>query len=697
MKLDRGWGIRGALLAAAGGTFAFANAAVAQSAPAAAPAAAPGVNLRQQLSQLAANPTSVAELSDTGRAALAVGDADAAMGFFTRALQLAPRDARAKAGLAAATAQSGRPESALVLFAEAVSLGASEQEIAADRGLAYDLAGQPSRAQQDYALSLRRREDPEVRRRMALSLAISGEREAALRLLDGQVRQGDRAGARARVMVLALSGDAAGASAAAQSSMPAGAAQAITPFLSRLASLNPGQMAAAANLGRIPSGGVIRSAASGRRAAADAGALAFAGGSASAGATRSRLPVATPSSNAPRRRPGVNEVAARPAARSAAPQQRAPVEVAASSSSPALDAGRPRGSWQSASPAAASTLAASRLTAAAAATSTAVPRLPHPHQPLVLTAAAAGAGSSAMLADDQPEPTELAGAGDSQRIPAAQPTLGSEPALTNSGVTQAASRPVQATAPVQLASIQPQASQPEPAPQQEESQPTDAAAANLAVWNRSVPPAPRQTTPSYSAPRSSAPAYSPPASAASTYSAPAAQTARAEAAPAAPPRARFSDVVAAVSSLPTETTATPAPTRAATQSHARSTPAPTRTTQTNAATRTASASTRTAAPRAARATTPANPSRVWVQLGVAPSRAGFSYEIGRMRRAAPELLQDRTPYVAPIGVSSRLLVGPFATDAEARQFITRLRLKNIQSVAWTSPAGTEVERLSSGR
>ena len=48
--------------------------------------------------------------------------------------------------------------------------------------------GYPQRAQQEYVAAMRRREDPELRRRLALSLAISGERDAALRLIDPQLR-----------------------------------------------------------------------------------------------------------------------------------------------------------------------------------------------------------------------------------------------------------------------------------------------------------------------------------------------------------------------------------------------------------------------------------------------------------------------------------------------------------------------------
>jgi hypothetical protein len=68
-----------------------------------------------------------------------------------------------------------------------------------------------------------------------------------------------------------------------------------------------------------------------------------------------------------------------------------------------------------------------------------------------------------------------------------------------------------------------------------------------------------------------------------------------------------------------------------------------------------------------------------------------------MRRAAPELLKDRTPHVAPIGSSHRLLVGPFPNTAAARTFINGLKQKDIAALSWTSPAGTQVERFAAGR
>ena len=241
MTYARGWGLRGALLAAAAGTLTLgAGAAQAQNGSPA------GAELRRQLTALAENPNSVAALIDAGRAALDIGDGSAALGFFTRASELSPRDARVKAGLAAAHVQTGNPQTALLLYGEAVSLGMSEAAVAGDRGLAYDLLGQTARAQQDYVLSLRHRESPETRRRLAVSLAISGQREAALRVIEGQIRGQDRAGLRTRALVLALSGDRVGASDAARAAMPAATASAIVPFLQRMSSLSPVQMASAA-------------------------------------------------------------------------------------------------------------------------------------------------------------------------------------------------------------------------------------------------------------------------------------------------------------------------------------------------------------------------------------------------------------------------------------------------------------------
>jgi Flp pilus assembly protein TadD len=259
-----------------------------------------GAELRRNLTQLALNPRSVTALNGAGRAALEMGDPDAALSFFARAVDAEPRNARAKAGMAQALVHLERANDAMPLFIEAVSLGAPEAEIAADRGLGWDSLGHPARAQADYAMSLRREDDPEVRRRLALSLAISGRRDEALRIIDGQLRNRDRAALRTQAFILALTGDADGADQSARDTMPAGA-DALAPFLARLASLSPSQKALAVHFGHFPSDG--RAAAYAQAdPGADPNALALAQGSVPMGAVRERG--ASFDTGAGRRRPG---------------------------------------------------------------------------------------------------------------------------------------------------------------------------------------------------------------------------------------------------------------------------------------------------------------------------------------------------------------------------------------------------------
>jgi tetratricopeptide (TPR) repeat protein len=258
-----------------------------------------GAELRRNLTALALNPRSVTALNGAGRAALEMGDADAALSFFARASEAEPRNPRARAGMAQALVHLERAGDAMPLFSEAIALGAPETELAADRGLAWDSLGQPARAQSDYALSLRREDDPEVRRRLALSLAISGRRDEALGIIDGQIRNRDRAALRTQAFILALTGDAAGADRTARDSMPAGA-DALAPYLGRLASLSPQQKALAVHFGHFPSDGRAVGYAQGDTAA-DPGALALAQGTAPMGGPR-QAPAFD--SNAGRRRPG---------------------------------------------------------------------------------------------------------------------------------------------------------------------------------------------------------------------------------------------------------------------------------------------------------------------------------------------------------------------------------------------------------
>jgi Flp pilus assembly protein TadD len=218
-------------------------------------AESPNAALSRNLRSLAANPKSVTALMGAGQAALDLGDAQAALTFFARAEEQMPRDGRVKMWIASALVQLQQPHAALKFFRDAADLGVPAADLARDRGLAHDIAGNPREAQRDYRLALLHGRADEVTRRLALSLAISGERESALRLLEDQLLVRDRAAERARALVLALTGDTAGAARAVQTAMPGPQAGAMTPFLARLPTLAPAQRALAVHLGVFPQDG----------------------------------------------------------------------------------------------------------------------------------------------------------------------------------------------------------------------------------------------------------------------------------------------------------------------------------------------------------------------------------------------------------------------------------------------------------
>jgi hypothetical protein len=113
--------------------------------------------------------------------------------------------------------------------------------------------GQQSQAQNDYRLALAGRDSDEARKRLALSLAISGDRAAALDTLAPLSAKGDAGVARVRAFVLALTGDSNAALTAINAVMP-GSGSNVAPFLQRLPGLAAGQKAAAVNLGIFPEG-----------------------------------------------------------------------------------------------------------------------------------------------------------------------------------------------------------------------------------------------------------------------------------------------------------------------------------------------------------------------------------------------------------------------------------------------------------
>ncbi|NUT00226.1 MAG: tetratricopeptide repeat protein [Sphingomonas sp.] len=218
-------------------------------------AESPSDSLARNMKVLGTSPRSFDALIGAGRAALALGDTQAAAGFFGRADEVWPESPLPQAGMGAALAQEGDGSGALQFFGTAVRRGATQSMIGADRGLAYDLVGQHSQAQSDYRAALSGRDGDEARRRLALSLAVSGNKAEALSLLSPLMARGDAAGARTRAFVLALTGDAPGARSAIEAAMP-GSSRNMDYFFRKLPSLRSEQKVAAVNLGIFPDSGV---------------------------------------------------------------------------------------------------------------------------------------------------------------------------------------------------------------------------------------------------------------------------------------------------------------------------------------------------------------------------------------------------------------------------------------------------------
>ncbi|NML90321.1 SPOR domain-containing protein [Sphingobium sp. TKS] len=210
-------------------------------------------NLNTNLARLASNPRDVAALIGAGEAALDMDDARAAAGFFARADMLQPNNGKVKAGLGRVMLKNQNPGEALRLFDQATRLGYSEVVLLSDRGLAKDMTGDQAGAQRDYQAALQRTpDDVELTHRYAASLGISGQVDAAERVLKPLLYKSDRAAWRYRAFILAMNNRQADAKKIAEQTMPSQLATAILPYMQKMPYLTAAQKAAAVHFGHFP-------------------------------------------------------------------------------------------------------------------------------------------------------------------------------------------------------------------------------------------------------------------------------------------------------------------------------------------------------------------------------------------------------------------------------------------------------------
>ena len=620
----------------------------------------PATALGRYLRVITANPRNLDALTGAGRAALEVGDAQAAIGFYARAEAIAPRNGRVKAGLGSALVLLNQEQAALGYFEDAVRLGVPEADIASDRGLAYDLRGSSRRAQRDYAVALKRGADDETTRRLALSMAISGDRDAALALLDPLLRRQDTAAWRARAFILAMTGDTAGANRAAESVMPASLAAGFAPFFRKLPSLRAGEKAAAVHFGHFPGESrpmriddLFNQAEVAARVALE----------------NSPRP-ATDAGLVDTSQNALGRVAARvpdsEGQLAATLTPRAPEQRIASVSTPRpnainLPVGRTATATPSArQPATTTTSAATPSVAPTANRPTPAPAGVTPVMTPLASATPIDGGSSAAA--------RVAGAA---TLPASTPS--SAPAAGFGGITTAAF-PTPKPAPVP------------PVPAE-----TRLADISATVREAAREPLVRVTE----LPASSTPAAQPTAVAGP-----------ATGATQGPPARPLADVARAVaatggSSTPAAGAATtttgvpPAPKpKVEATTGARATPPASKPKVETPPTKSAAAS-----PAKARAAQPADAkapeaSRIWVQIAGGADERAFPAEWRKLKNKAPDLLAKQTAWSTPLKATNRLLVGPFESQGAAQDFVNKLAPKGITAFAWTSPDGQAIAKLA---
>lgn len=591
--------------------------------------------LNGHLSRLAENPRDVDALVGAGEAALELDDPRAATGFFVRADEIASGNGRIKAGLGRAMLKMQNPTEALRLFDQAVRLGYPDTGFLPDRGLARDLTGDQAGAQRDYAAALRTApNDAEILRRYAVSLGISGQVEAADKVLQPLLYKGDRAAWRDRAFIFAMNGRRDQARDVTTRTMPPRLATAIQPYMDRMQGLTAPQRAAAVHFGNFPAEAATRAAAPPVPAPA---APAAAPAQVADASTAKKPPKRS------RREERARAEAAQKAAAAAAAQARQAERAAAA--------------LMERAPAPVQT---APVQTAPVQTAQAAPKpvvQPLPSRPAPVTPAPSTPSTA-------PHQTASAPAA-STPLPASRPVQGPPASVPSSRPASPSPTPVRsATAQGAPAQANPTQANPPQMP------PTQAAAAAQGVPTATpVGPAAAAAAPT--------PSAGAPTQLTSAASRTLADIMRELEVPESERRSSVTGVSLA------ELNAIQAQKQAARQAAAEK------------AKKDAAAKAKAEADAKAKAEKDRlakNPSRSWVQVGTGRDISALAFTMKGLRKSYASLA-ERDAWTASWGRTNRLLVGPFASFEKAKAYEERLKKGGADAFAWKSDAGEDIARL----
>jgi Flp pilus assembly protein TadD len=603
--------------------------------------------LSAALARIARDPRDFASLIEAGDAAFAMGDPEAATGFYKRADSISAGNPRIKAGLARALVLQGKPLEAIPLFAEAEAGGAA-LDVTADRGLAYDLVGDQATAQRYYQAALARKDDDEVRRRLGVSMAISGNSSDADAMLLPLLRKQDKPAWRTQAFVLAISGKTKEAVDTVNAILPGALAQSVTPYLRYMPRLTRAQQAAAVNLGKFPRAseigrddpGIAAYTPTPAKVAAAGGGLLPRGKTSGKAQPRTLASAAdagpTPLTNSQRRARSkaarLARVATEKTARVAPPEPMPTIDRDGSGELPPV---------ASTATTALRTFSTPTPTPAPLPARTAPTRTPPaPSQPVARTArltlpAPAPAAPARTPVPSTPRPAAGASAGfDLARIDGSASPRVSE--------LLSAAQPSPATP-------TPTTPAPAPAPAQQPPVSLGQAFADLGAPSRAAAPAAGAVDIRTIEPAKPAPVVAP-------EPAKPAVTAKLAAVDTAADKKKLADAAKAKKADPKKPEAKkPEPKKAL----------------------------------------PSHPSRIWVQIGVGRNEGAIAFDWRKFTRENAALFKGQKASTSEMGRTNRILVGPFQTQKAASAFVAQAKkAKFDDAFVWTSPAGQVVDPLA---
>jgi tetratricopeptide (TPR) repeat protein len=684
--------------------------------------------LNAALARIARDPRDYAALIDAGDAASAMGDPEAANGFYKRADGISPNNARTKAGMARALVLQGKPTEAIPLFAEAEAGGAAA-DVTSDRGLAYDLVGDPLTAQRYYQAALARRDEDEVRRRLGISLAITGDATGSNAMLMPLLRKQDKPAWRAHAFALAIAGKTKEAVDTVNAILPPMLAQSVTPYLRYMPRLTRAQQAAAVNLGKFPRASEIgrddpaiaayAPAAAPRVASADTRLIPrgkpLGGGSRSRAGSDVTVATAAPLSSSERRARDkaarLARVEAVEAARVAPPDPTPTIGRDSSGELPALATSTPMtpAATMAAAPAprTAPVEVRSVQTLAARDTAAAVPTAPvaAPSQAVAVTRpggpAVVRTGTLTLPSVETAQPSATLAAAPSaspsvprvvlpQTVPVSPP-----PRSFDLAALATSTRPATASAPASPATSA-ASSTPAAAEKAASAGPASGAVSLEQVFADLGSPS-RAPAPIAGAVDVRAIEPAPPA--------PVAELAKAEPPKTEPTRAT-ARLGASKPSIKESETASTAERDALAVSKKKGVTskdgklaaaklADAKLTDAKLADAKKADAKKADAKKKPDIKKPTHPSRIWVQVGVGRDKAAIGYDWRKFAKDNPLLFKGRQPYTSDMGRTNRILAGPFESQKAAVDLLSKLKKADIGGAfVWTSPAGQVVDPLS---